>query len=186
MGRNTLYCLGKLWIILLGKPFLNSLFLGIAVLVFGAMILNLPEVIASANWPAIEGVIIFSEVHEGCCGEYHEGWWPSVSYRYSVDGREYISDNIEVTDFSIGNIGYFARQVIQRYPVGECVKVYYNPENPAIAVLEPGVPDNDGGIWLILMFAVICMGVVLLGTGLLGLFRFKGMSVESLQNAGTA
>jgi hypothetical protein len=52
-----------------------------------------------------------------------------------------------------------ARTILQRYPVGKPVTVYYNPARPQQAVLEPGVA---GVAWVLpalgLLFATVGSG----------------------------
>ena len=147
-------------------PALFLLLLGGLGLFFGIGILHLPMAVASLSWPTVEGLIISSEVYEGCCGEYSEGWWPEVSYGYSVGETAYVSDKVEILDVGDSSTSYFAQQVILRYPVGKQVMVYYNPEDPSMAVLEPGIPDNH---YLFSLFlAVIALAPILLILGLLG------------------
>jgi hypothetical protein len=150
-------------------PFLTLLFLGAIVLLLSTVIFELPKSIASLAWPTTEGVVLSSDIHLMTgWSEDSEGWAPSVSYRYSVNGREYVSGNIEIQDVGNGNTDYLAYQVIQRYPVGERVKIYYNPGDPTIAVLEPGIPDNEP-LWVLLITTATVTGAILLILGLLGM-----------------
>jgi hypothetical protein len=103
---------------------------------------GLPKAVTSPYWPTTEGIVISSKVAESGFSD-NAAWHPYVSYRYSVRGKEYISEDIEVIRVNNGNTDYYARQVVERYPVGRRVKVYYVHDNPAMALLEPGVPDND-------------------------------------------
>jgi hypothetical protein len=147
-------------------PALYLLFLGGVGLFVGMGILQLPMASASLSWPTVEGLILASEVYEGCCGEYFDGWWPEISYSYSVGGTEYVSDKVEIVDVGDSNTSYFAHQVILRYPAGKRVLVYYNPRDPGSAVLEPGIPNNHYLFFLIL--AVFPLAAIFLLLGLLG------------------
>jgi len=61
----------------------------------------------------------------------------SLSYRYAVAGRPYMGKLISYR----GYIPNEARveKTVARYPHGAPVNVAYDPSNPAIAVLEPGL-----------------------------------------------
>ena len=48
----------------------------------------------------------------------------------------------------VGGTG--AHKVVQRYPVGAQVMVYYNPEKPSDALLERGMPGYVKWFWVIL------------------------------------
>ena len=87
-------------------------------------------------WPTAEGRVLDSrlrEVHD------HDGttWQAYVLYEYSVDGVGYRSDVLQLeagsSSFTKG-----AQKTIARYSIGSVVPVYYNPEAPGDAMLEPG------------------------------------------------
>jgi hypothetical protein len=96
-----------------------------------------------------------------------------VSYRYSADGREFTNDRIQLGAAIRGTVTEL-ETVINRYPVGATVDVYYDPDSPASAVLERAVPSSSR---------------VLLGIGgLFGLFGVGGTVIvwraRSNTNAG--
>ena len=70
-----------------------------------------------------------------------------VTYTYQVRGVDYAGDKIAVAQMSASSD--YARQILNRYPVGKQVSVHYAPGDPSQAVLEPGI---HGGTW-------ICLGV---------------------------
>ena len=96
---------------------------------------------ASAEWPAAKGIITVSEVtkHESTTGTgtnkrrtvtYHA----KIHYKYSANGKSYTSNNVTFGQSTEG-----AGEIVNRYPIGKKVKVFYNPQDPKVAVLEPGV-----------------------------------------------
>lgn len=149
-------------------PFLFYTFLGIVLLLFSTVVLQLPRALASPAWPSVQGVILTSEVREVGWSEDTSGWCPELSYEYPVAGRKYVSHNVELQDICISNLGSFARRVVERYPAGKRVEVYYDPRDPARAVLEPGVPDAVI-LWPLLVIAATGLGIILVVVGLLGL-----------------
>lgn len=117
--------------------------------------------LATLSWPTTEGIIISSDVIKtkgASPGDDPDSWHPQVRYRYFINGAEYLSDRIEVFNIANGNTSRFAEKAVSRYPPGMQVKVYYYPEYPAFAVLEPGIPDND----LLALFAFL-LGLITLG-----------------------
>ena len=58
-------------------------------------------------------------------------------YRIVVADSRYSSDNVSFGQYS-GNRSH-AEEIVAKYPVGSRVTVYYDPEDVATAVLEPGV-----------------------------------------------
>lgn len=91
----------------------------------------------SAQWPSVPGVITTSFIQPGTCKNipcFHG----EIGYRYCVGNREYTGNA-----FDLGRSHWAAREAWQRqldrYPVGKSVSVYYEPGDPAQAVLEPGL-----------------------------------------------
>lgn len=88
----------------------------------------------------------------------HAGFVARVSYTYQVAGREFRSQRwsprvpVDASEAA-------ARQRIHRYPPGALVRVYYNPDDPADAVLETG----RRLAWLLLVgaAALILLGLLL-------------------------
>lgn len=77
-----------------------------------------------------------------------------VSYEYEVDGQRYESDRVGFTQI-YGN--YYNRKLANQYAPGMRLEVYYDPDNPAKAVLERRVLK---GYWL--AFGV-CLALLLFG-----------------------
>jgi hypothetical protein len=85
------------------------------------------------SWIETEGRIMHSEVQLGRPGS-KEGASPIIRYEYQVGSQRYDSSKFSVDNFS-GGVGH-CRALVRRYPLGQNVKVFYNPDNPEQAVLE--------------------------------------------------
>ncbi len=113
---------------------------GVAMLVVG--VIGLRRAAASADWPTTQGVIVSSEVERVRRNDPDRGWTTTfharISYGYSVGGEPYTGDRVGIGDYG-SNTNHRARSVVRRYPVGSHVTVYYDPDRPRIALLEPGV-----------------------------------------------
>jgi hypothetical protein len=72
-----------------------------------------------------------------------------VRFLYEVDGRKYESDRV-----STGSSSASVRDV-PNYPMGARVTVYYDPADPELAVLEPGLRWES--------FIAAMMGLVIFG-----------------------
>jgi len=72
------------------------------------------------------------------------------AYEYQVDDKTYSSER-----YSFENVGGDRSVGIQRYSPGDRVTVYYNPQNPSIAVLEKKKP----GFFVVV---VLILGIVFL------------------------
>lgn len=92
--------------------------------------------VASESWYKTEGTIISSDISI----DYSEGdelYGAHVEYRYKVDDVDYTSDNISFGDYNSSSKKP-AQKILAKYYVGKTVVVYYNPEKPSEALLEPG------------------------------------------------
>jgi hypothetical protein len=108
------------------------------------------------DWPTTDGVITYSAVDSHSS---HDGnlYAPNVQYTYTVNGVKYSSNGIIFGTISTSDGGY-ANEMVNRYYVGKTVTVYYNPENPSDALLEPGI------MWI--YYLPIVFGLILLLIGI--------------------
>ncbi len=95
------------------------------------------EAEASKNWPTVEGVITHSELIKSRDSDGKDMYSASVRYEYSVDNKKYSDSGIRVTD-SKTNVKSSVKKTLKKYAKGTHVTVYYDPEFPGTAVLEPG------------------------------------------------
>ena len=116
----------------------------------------------SEGWAYCQGTVDSSMVREEVNRE-KDGlaihYLPVVSYSYRVRGELYQNDKIS---FSIKE-GYRsskkAEKITQKYSLGRAVTVYYDPDDPATAVLDRSVPRN-GLIWGIALAILWMVGVI--------------------------
>lgn len=92
---------------------------------------------AARDWPSTRGEII-----ESCVArtrlpvdEGEPDCQPSITYRYTVNGREYTSDKVSIKGFEWVSKDA-ASATLGFYRVGKEVTVYYNPEYPSQALLN--------------------------------------------------
>jgi hypothetical protein len=86
---------------------------------------------ASRDWPSTTGVISRSAIFSSE-GSHNV----TIEFRYSVGGREYRSQQIRY--FGLPRTHRGLVELVERYPAGNEVVVYYDPEKPSRAVLERG------------------------------------------------
>ncbi|HEY6073142.1 MAG TPA: DUF3592 domain-containing protein [Anaerolineales bacterium] len=127
-------------LLVLALLLLNAIFL--AVIYF--MRRKMREV---SEWPYTQGRVTESAL-ESRSGEEGSTDYPRVRYSYQMLGRAYQGSQI-ATGPEVGGSG--ARRVIERYPAGAAVRVYYNPQNPEEAVLEQKAPA------MTLMWAILAV-----------------------------
>lgn len=96
------------------------------------------EAKASETWPAIQGEITYSDIRESE-SDGTTMYSAEINYYFTVENKSYSGNRISLTS---GNSSTSSlREVkkdLQKYPVGADVTIYYDPELPNNAVLEPG------------------------------------------------
>jgi len=109
------------------------------------------------NWPSTWGVVEESGVED--FQTLDEGRWrtmkrSNVVYKYNVTGNEYRSGRIAVRGWKTSsNIGALVGGQAKKYPPGKPVEVFFNPVNPAEAVLERRV--SGGALIYVIAFALL-------------------------------
>lgn len=127
-SSNSMGCLGSMIFLLL---FVG---VGIGLSLWGWSVLQKARV--SESWPQAQGEIVSSEVRRSD-DENGSSYSGDVTFEYVVADSRYSSDNVSFGQYS-GNRSH-AEEIVAKYPVGSRVTVYYDPEDVATAVLEPGV-----------------------------------------------
>jgi hypothetical protein len=119
----------------------------------------------STTWPSTSGTIIASEINMTLIphkGGYRKSHHPLVVYTYTVNDVVYTNNRIDHGK-QFGAPPQFLSEIINAFPVGSKVIIYYNPEDPTIASIEPGIATAtylySGAGVLFLMFALISLGI---------------------------
>lgn len=98
---------------------------------------------STASWPTTEAQIIESRVVQVPV-KNGTNYRPLIKYRYVVNGVEYSGDSIRFINFGYDDEKE-ARQVVERYPVGQKVELRFQSSNPKMSVLDAGLHQSD---WL--------------------------------------
>jgi len=117
---------------------------------------------AIAGWPRAPGTITTSHLEnvETTVKDNRGGFYrritvpaPIVKYTYTADGRELQGDR--VSRFHMA----FTKDPLSRFPLGQAVSVYYDPNDPTTAYLEaPRSPAAK--IFAILGWTFVLLGIV--------------------------
>lgn len=110
-----------------------------------------------SQWPSTMGTVSASYLERRYSSDSGSTNYPVVHYSYQVGGQAYQGMKIAPGP-DVGGTG--AGKVVDRYPVGAQVMVFYNPQNPSDAVLETKAPAQ-WVLWLILViFDCTLCGVI--------------------------
>jgi hypothetical protein len=140
IDRNVSGRIGFLVAYVLPWPFLLA-----GIVVFGIGLHNLRNAQASEHWPTTAGTVVSSAVRTSS-GQSSSANEPSrtdityhakISYQYHVEGTAHMGTRVAYGDCGSSRSSR-AHDIVDRYPKGATVKVFYSPESPAESVLEPG------------------------------------------------
>ena len=155
----------------------GAIFILIVVAAFPTLILvavavKLWEVHKAKSWLSAPGKVIASRVesHKKKPGEPGYDFndtevsnEPYVEYEYKVGQQTHRCHRIiigeKTADFEL-------EEILARYPVGASVTVYYNPANPAQAVLERDLPAK------LMFWGVGCLMLFFIGGPLIAVFSY--------------
>jgi hypothetical protein len=125
---------GTIILLILGTVF--SIAGGVASFGYGKPLLDKAK--ASTEWPTTDGKVIESEVERHRNNDDETMYKAMVIYQYSLDGANFESDRVWYGDGYSTNDRSAMQTVVKEYPVGKKVTVYYSPDAPDEAVLQPG------------------------------------------------
>jgi hypothetical protein len=114
--------------------------------------------------PTVIGEVTHSdiEVNSDSDGTTYDA---DIHFTYEVDGVEYRSETWRYGSWSGPNRDA-VQELLDRYPVGGACTVHYDPDDPASAVLEPGVSGMD--MFLLLFITPFNLVMVWIWSGLAG------------------
>lgn len=100
---------------------------------------------AAQAWPAVEGEIESADVESFRVLDLRNSFRmsrvfrPAIVYRYRVGGVDLRGSRLHFASRLYSGAPGYAQRVVERYPRGSRVAVYYNPDNAAESVLQPQV-----------------------------------------------
>jgi hypothetical protein len=112
---------------------------------------NLAKGLHSRSWPATPGTVL-----ESSSERTGRGYGAAVRYRYEVDGKEFVGSRLFIGD-SVDRSASVIDGRIAQFPKGKGVSVFYDPDHPHVAVLEPGLKWSD---WIMGAVIPIAFGVI--------------------------
>ena len=143
------------------------------------VLLGATKTVFAQSYPSVPGEIIHSEVRETGSSKNHtiRG---EVRYRYSVDGQEWTGDRVHFHGMSAGSRNA-AQKVVDAYPKGRTVDVFYNSRDPRDAALSRSINGLP-------LFGALCLtpfNLIALGGLTWVLLRITGRQSLPLRREGT-
>jgi len=119
---------------------------------------------ASKRWQSVDGVIVSSDL----AVQNDQGstlYRADIQYTYTLNGRAFTGERVHFGDLSTSDRKPVF-DILLKYPKDARVVVFYNPEDPAQTVLEPGF---HGANWFLpaLGAGFFIFGLIFIFIGLL-------------------
>jgi hypothetical protein len=135
---------------------------GFVLIILNAIILGViffmrRKMAAVSQWPSTMGIVNASYLERRSSSEGGSTNYPVVQYSYQVGGQPYQNSKLAPGP-EVGGTG--AGNVVARYPAGAQVMVFYDPQNPAEAVLERKAPAQWLMWLLLIVFDCALCGVI--------------------------
>jgi len=171
-----------------GSLFTGAIFIGVGYLLamhLGMNAYHMGKV--SESWPTVQGSVVHSKVVTLPETNAATHYSADVQYAYRINGKEYKSNKIDTrAGLWSSTHSSDAYGEVNQYPAGRSVAIYYNPDKPWVAVLEPGVSQvtywliGAGGVLLFIGAWIALSGIfrVLFGIGMLGILTFAWLKRE--------
>jgi len=136
---------------------------------------------ASNEWPFTPGKVLSSSVKHSTSRDHKthrnkHSYSHHVEYEYSVPNTKdmgktkYTGQVVWFGDDYSSSSRSTHEAVVKRYPVGVVVAVFYDPDDPSLAVLEPGAKLSSYVLYGI-GWAFTLVGVIMVLGGVGGLLR---------------
>ena len=122
---------------------------GLATLYFGVR--GVYRANESTGWPSTNGTIQNSTVEYHSSSDGRGTYHAEVLYQFDVEGQTRSGNKVAFGDFGSSNPSH-AQNIVNRYPKGKIVPVYYRGGDPDTCVLEPGL---QGQAWFLPGFGLI-------------------------------
>ncbi len=140
---------------------LRSVLVGVGIILVGCAFISyglgqMSKAKQSVNWPSAPGNIIRSEKEKHTTTEKSGSskrevtyYLAAIDYEYQVGGKSYRSNRIAYE----GQNRNQTVALLNRYPKGKSVEVFYDPDDPEEAVLERGMKKGSyfmpifGAVW---------------------------------------
>ena len=116
--------------------------------------------LSQSAWPATSALVSESEKNETRTGNGRVEVYYAFEYRYQVGDKEYKSSTYAANQLSLS-----PREGVQRFKVGERIRIFYNPKQPAEAVVEKKPPSAFAylGFLLGVTFLLMATGLTFFG-----------------------
>jgi hypothetical protein len=125
----------------------------------------------SKYWTETMGQVVSSGIEPRTGRSQHgytTAYYPVVVYTYDAMGQRFQSSRINFgAEMGYGYTGW-AQNIVNKFPVGSAVPVYFNPENPPEAVLTRSAGGSSKILIFVALMMLVCVAISLAFSFLIG------------------
>jgi hypothetical protein len=125
--------------------------------IFSWSVWNIALGVDSSAWPETEAIVLVSDLQRVTDTDGGYVYRPEISYRYVVEGQEYVASGAKFGYDRLLNWSAPAIRLTRKYRAGSKINVRFDPDRPDRAVIEPGAS------WLLVSPAVVGLGLIMVG-----------------------
>ncbi|HEY1014489.1 MAG TPA: DUF3592 domain-containing protein [Herpetosiphonaceae bacterium] len=147
---------------MIGFVLFGLFWIGLGSILIGHVLLALLRTVAARDWPTAPGNVTLAQPvmsQPGYKNRRRHG--ASVRYRYQVGRKFYESNQLS---FWFHSFNGPTERVLSRYAAGDKLSVAYNPNDPAMAVIERTVPMDYLLLRLCIGGGFAAVGVLMINT----------------------
>lgn len=134
---------------------------GLGIVLIVLYLRNKKKAKESESWPFTEGEVVANDVRIDEIDDEdftRVRYIPQVRFEYQVDGQSYTGKRISYGSDPSFNSRQKALDFLNQFPVGNPVRVFYNPEKPQEAVLSQELRKMTAGliVGIVLVVLMVC------------------------------
>ncbi|MFX1377428.1 MAG: DUF3592 domain-containing protein [Promethearchaeota archaeon] len=152
----------------------SIIFFAIGILIFILIIRYIVITTRCSKWPVVTGEVIQSQMKPKYkklaefADTFHTPaaiYQPDITYTYEIDGEKYSNNTLRPTGRNVYKEKPLVQRVLNIFPEGRKVYIFYDPQNPQKSVLDPWIRFSPVAI-------TVPTALIFLGLG----FSFSGYS----------
>lgn len=147
---------------IMGWPF-TIIYILVILVVLYFILVSIPKAIETQNWSSTTATITSNALKKAThTNREHERVTVlsvDIEYAYEVNGQTYTSSVSKLAERD-NNGQALHEHLLQQYPVGNSLTVFYNPEKPQESTLQKGLPESYSYICLTLLACLAIMTYV--------------------------
>ncbi len=148
----------------------------ISIVIFVFIIRYIIITVRCSRWPVVIGEVISAEMKAKYkkLAEFMEAahtvtslYQPDITYEYQINGEKFTNNRVRPVGRNVWKKTPVVQRVLNLYPKGSNVQIFYNPANPSDSVLDPYIRFSPLAITIPTAIIFLGLGFSLSGNNML-------------------